>query len=79
MSRINDIYDNFINSDYTDTERIKKQGIELDELIRNLVPNTENALEISDACSNHACELERQGFVNGFKYAMQLAAEAFVI
>lgn len=79
MGRIDDIYYKFINSNHTDSEDVKKSGRNVDELIKQFVSEKENAIKISDACSNHAYETEKQGFEAGFRYAMQLAAEVFII
>ena len=78
MSKIEELYYDFINTDRLQEDRDSRLALDrFEELLKQNVADEKKQSTLCDACANYGSESERQGFVYGFTYAMQIASECF--
>lgn len=74
MGLIDDIFISFNDSDlYQFLDEVRDEYDTFEEKLKEKLP--EAYRDISDACSSYGAECERQGFINGFRYASLLGHE----
>lgn len=74
MSKIDDIFYDLNSSDaYQFISETRDEYKVFEDKLKNKLPKEYG--DISDACASYGAECERQGFINGFKYATLLAFE----
>lgn len=86
LNAIEEIYYNFekLNGNYKESPEAEKSYEEVMDYIRKKgvfgkAGTSRSELEFEDLVIKHACENEKQGFVYGFQYAIQLMTSAKVV
>lgn len=62
---------------YDAIEDTKREDGVFDEVVRSVCPNFEVQSKLDAACGDACYAYETQGFINGFRIGMILAAEVF--
>mgnify|MGYP001124421236 CR=1 FL=1 len=62
---------------YDAIEDTKREDRAFDEVVKSVCPDFEGQSKLDSACSKECYAYETQGFINGFRIGMILAAEVF--